>query len=205
MIFCPVQRKFNKFIFFNDFFKNFLTVKYLKDDFATSRHLNFKKLSPSGNYQTTKQKGHTMNITRRDYFPVHKDLGAFLDNFFRNGQDDTSFVDTSSWAPPVDIKEESSRFLVIADIPGVNKEDIQVALEHNILTLKGERHFEKTENNNGYTRTERAEGKFYRRFSLPQTADDSKISAKYKNGVLEISIPKKEVHVGKKIEIAVEE
>lgn len=140
-----------------------------------------------------------MSIVRRDYFPVYNELGSFLDNFFRGQSSDSSIVDTSTWTTPVDIKEEKERFLVLADIPGVNKEDIQISLEHNILTLRGERHFEKTENKNGYTRTERSQGQFYRRFSLPQTADDTKISAKYKQGVLEISIPKKEIAVEKKL------
>ncbi|HHF7366720.1 TPA: Hsp20/alpha crystallin family protein [Legionella bozemanae] len=146
-----------------------------------------------------------MSIIRRDYFPVYNELGSFLENFFRGQQADSSIVDTSTWTTPVDIKEEKERFLVLADIPGVNKEDIQISLEHNILTLRGERHFEKTENKNGYTRMERSQGQFYRRFSLPQTADDTKISAKYKQGVLEISIPKKEMAVEKKIDITVEE
>ncbi|MGM9454545.1 Hsp20/alpha crystallin family protein [Legionella bozemanae] len=146
-----------------------------------------------------------MSIIRRDYFPVYNELGSFLENFFRGQQADSSIVDTSTWTTPVDIKEEKERFLVLADLPGVNKEDIQISLEHNILTLRGERHFEKTENKNGYTRMERSQGQFYRRFSLPQTADDTKISAKYKQGVLEISIPKKEMAVEKKIDITVEE
>ncbi|KTC83660.1 Hsp20/alpha crystallin family protein [Legionella cincinnatiensis] len=146
-----------------------------------------------------------MSTIRREYFPVYNEIGSLLDNFFKGQQLDASFVDTSSWAPPVDIKEEKDRFLVLADIPGVNKEDIQISLEHNVLTLRGERHFEKTEKKEGYTRVERAQGQFYRRFSLPQTADDAKISAKYKQGVLEISIPKKQTAVQKKIDITVEE
>ncbi|KTD58909.1 heat shock protein, Hsp20 family [Legionella sainthelensi] len=146
-----------------------------------------------------------MSTIRRDYFPVYNEIGSLLDNFFKGQQLDASFVDTSSWAPPVDIKEEKDRFLVLADIPGVNREDIQISLEHNVLTLRGERHFEKTEKKEGYTRIERSQGQFYRRFSLPQTADDAKISAKYKQGVLEISIPKKQTAVQKKIDITVEE
>ncbi|ARB93619.1 Hsp20/alpha crystallin family protein [Legionella longbeachae] len=146
-----------------------------------------------------------MTTIRRDYFPVYNEIGSLLDNFFKGQQLDASFVDTSSWAPPVDIKEEKDRFLVLADIPGVNKEDIQISLEQNVLTLRGERHFEKTDKKEGYTRIERSQGQFYRRFSLPQTADDAKISAKYKQGVLEISIPKKQTAVQKKIDIKVEE
>ncbi|WP_284450924.1 Hsp20/alpha crystallin family protein, partial [Methylophaga thalassica] len=115
---------------------------------------------------------------------------------------DASFVD---WAPAVDIKEEKERFVVIADIPGVNKEDIHISLENNLLTIQGERRFEKNENKDGYSRMERTQGQFYRRFSLPQTVDESKISAKCKNGVLEVFIPKKAVAVEKRIEVQIEE
>ena len=112
--------------------------------------------------------------------------------------------EASTWSPLVDIKEEKDCFLVLADIPGVKKEDVSISLEQHILTLKGERHFEKTEHQNGYTRRERAQGQFYRRFSLPQTADDAKITAHYAHGVLEIRIPKREAATEKKIEITVE-
>ena len=133
-------------------------------------------------------------------------MGDILENFLAPQQNsDASYIETSSWAPLVDIKEESDRFVVIADLPGVKKEDIQISLEQHILTLKGERHFEKSEHKNGYTRRERVQGQFYRRFSLPQTADDAKISAKYIHGVLEIAIPKKEPVVEKKIDITVED
>ncbi|WP_131782010.1 Hsp20/alpha crystallin family protein [Legionella gresilensis] len=148
-----------------------------------------------------------MNNLKRDYFPsLYRDINSLWDNFLRGQQqDDSSFVTTSTWAPSVDIKEDKNQFVVIADIPGVNKEDIHISLENNLLTIQGERNFDKTEEKNGYTRVERAQGQFYRRFSLPQTADDAKISAKYKQGVLEIIIPKKEAALEKKIDIQVEE
>ncbi|MGM9453969.1 Hsp20/alpha crystallin family protein [Legionella bozemanae] len=94
--------------------------------------------------------------------------------------------------------------MVIADLPGVKKDDIQISLDQHILILKGERNFEKEESKSSYTRRERIQGKFYRRFNLPQTADDANITAKYTHGVLEISIPKKEIAAEKKIEITVE-
>lgn len=145
-----------------------------------------------------------MSIIKRDYYPLQKDLSQFIENMFK-GHGDESFVDTGTWAPAVDIKEEKNRFLVIADIPGVDKEKIQISLENNILTIQGERSFEKKEEHNGYSRIERAQGQFYRRFSLPQTADESQITAKYKQGVLEITIPKKEVALQKKIEVLTDE
>ncbi|CDZ76396.1 hypothetical protein BN59_00665 [Legionella massiliensis] len=98
----------------------------------------------------------------------------------------------------MDIKEERDRFLVIADIPGVKKEDFDISLEKHVLTLKGFRYFDKADQQNGYTRRKRIQGQFYRRFSLHQTADDAKITARYAHGVLEISIPKKDTLTQKK-------
>ena len=144
--------------------------------------------------------------TLRPTMPMYRDMGHFLDDFFHfQKQDDSSYIETSTWSPLVDIKEEKNCFLVIADIPGVKKEDISISLEQHVLTLKGDRQFEKTEQHQGYTRRERIQGQFYRRFSLPHTADDAKITAHYTHGVLEIRIPKKEVAAEKKIEISVEE
>lgn len=146
-----------------------------------------------------------MNTLRRT-MPMYRDMGNLLEGFFNlQKQDDSSCIETSTWSPLVDIKEEKDCFLVIADIPGVKREDISISLEQHVLTLKGERQFEKTEQHQGYTRRERSQGQFYRRFSLPQTADDAKITARYANGVLEIKIPKKEAAAEKKIEISVEE
>lgn len=144
--------------------------------------------------------------TKHEYYPLAKDWNKFFDQFFKGyGQDDTSFVDTGTWAPAVDIKEEKDCFVVVADIPGVSKEDIHVSLENSLLTINGERKAEKKEEKNGYSRVERVQGQFYRRFSLPQTADETRISAKYKQGVLEIVIPKKPLAQQKKIEIHAED
>ncbi|KTD35453.1 heat shock protein, Hsp20 family [Legionella moravica] len=146
-----------------------------------------------------------MNTLRRA-MPMYRDMGHLLDDFFNlQKQDDSSYIETSTWSPLVDITEEKDCFLVIADVPGVKKEDISISLEQHVLTIKGERLFEKTEQHQSYTRRERAQGQFYRRFSLPQTADDAKITARYTHGVLEIKIPKKEAATEKKIEILVEE
>ncbi|KTC77891.1 Hsp20/alpha crystallin family protein [Legionella brunensis] len=145
---------------------------------------------------------------RRDYFPLTRDLSRdftnFLEHFFKGPSEDYSYVDTSTWAPAVDIKEEDNRFVVLADIPGVKKEDIHVSLEKNMLTIQGERYFEKKETKENYSRVERTQGQFYRRFSLPETADGTKISAKCNNGVLEITIPKKEIAPEKQIKVKVE-
>jgi len=144
-----------------------------------------------------------MNL-KRTHFPFKNDLNSLFENALK-GYSDESFVDTGTWEPAVDIKEEQQRFLVIADIPGVKQEDIHIALENSLLTIHGERIIEKKEDKKNYSRIERVQGQFYRRFSLPQTADESQISAKYKQGVLEISIPKKDVAVQRKIKITSED
>ena len=103
-----------------------------------------------------------------------------------------SSVATSDWVPAVDIKEEQDSFLIVADIPGVDPKDIEVHMENGMLTIKGEKESEKKEEKEGYKRVERTFGSFYRRFSLPDTADPEKITAKSNNGVLEVRIGKHE-------------
>ncbi len=140
-----------------------------------------------------------MNITR--YEPMnllnqfHKDLEKFL-GVSQNGD---SAIATSTWIPAVDIKEETDRFLIEADIPGVDPKDIEISMESGVLTIRGERKAEQLEEGKGYKRVERAYGTFYRRFSLPDTADAEKVSASGKNGVLQITIPKKPIAQPRKI------
>ena len=110
-------------------------------------------------------------------------------------------VVTSDWTPAVDIKEETGRFLIAADLPGVDPKDVDVHMENGLLTLRGQRNFESSEEKDGYKRVERVRGSFYRRFSLPDTADAERISAKCSNGVLEIIIPKHEKVMPRKIAV----
>jgi len=112
-----------------------------------------------------------------------------------------SNIATSDWVPAVDIKETEKEFLIHADIPGVDPNDIDVHMEDGMLTIKGERESETKEEKEGYKRVERQRGSFYRRFSLPDTANADKISAKSKNGVLEITIPKQEKAQARKIQV----
>ncbi|MEE9286811.1 MAG: Hsp20/alpha crystallin family protein [Gammaproteobacteria bacterium] len=108
---------------------------------------------------------------------------------------------TSQWRPAVDIKEETDRFVINADVPGVDPKDIEVTMQNGTLTIKGERKTESEEEREGYKRTERSRGTFYRRFSMPDSADAEKVSAKTKNGVLEVVIPKHEVVKPRKISV----
>jgi len=95
-----------------------------------------------------------------------------------------------TWAPAVDILEEKDRFVVRADLPGVDPADIEVNMERGILSVAGERHSEERSEIAGVARHERATGRFLRRFALPDTADADAISANSSNGILELSIPK---------------
>ncbi len=115
--------------------------------------------------------------------------------------DDNGNVATSDWVPAVDIKEEPQRFVILADIPGVDPKDIEVHMENGILTIRGQRTTQTEEEREGFKRVERAHGTFYRRFSLPDSAESEKISAKCNHGVLEVVIPKHEKLKPRKISV----
>lgn len=106
---------------------------------------------------------------------------------------------TAEWTPSVDIKEETDRYVLLADLPGVSPEKIEINMENGILTLSGEKTTEAKTQREGYKRIERVYGSFHRRFSMPDTVDAEGIGARCTNGVLEISIPKKSVIQPKKI------
>ncbi|HEX6612248.1 MAG TPA: Hsp20/alpha crystallin family protein [Rhodanobacteraceae bacterium] len=134
--------------------------------------------------------------------PLHDEFRQMLDRFFENDESaDQSNVVTSQWAPRVDIREEPKRFVIEADIPGVDPKDIEVHMDKGILSIRGERKSEQTADEGNYTRVERSRGLFHRRFALPDSADPEGITASGKHGVLEISIPKRPETTPRKIEI----
>jgi len=135
----------------------------------------------------------SMAIVRSDPFHVLNQLQRGVNRLFetsRFGEEETGGLATSDWAPAVDIKEEADRFVIQADLPGVDPKDIEITMEKGVLTLKGQRASETKEETEKYKRVERVRGTFLRRFSLPETADPDKISAKSKDGVLEVVVPK---------------
>ena len=109
---------------------------------------------------------------------------------------------SGDWSPAVDIKEETERFVIHADIPGVDPKDIEVHMENGILTIKGQRQAESREEREGYKRIERVRGSFYRRFSLPDTANAEGITATSQHGVLELMIPKQHKAQPRRIEVS---
>ena len=134
---------------------------------------------------------------------LHDEMNrAFGNAMTQTSEDDGSSVVTSGWTPAVDVREENDRFVICADVPGVSPEDIEITMENGMLTIKGERKAEKrAEGNGGYRRVERVYGTFYRRFSLPDTADTDSVSATGKHGVLEVVIPKKAAVQPKRIQV----
>jgi HSP20 family protein len=112
-------------------------------------------------------------------------------------------VTTRPWAPPVDILENDNELVLKADVPDVDLKDINIEIEHGTLTLKGERKFEKSDQDQGYHRIERSYGQFVRCFSIPDTVDTEKVKAEYKNGVLSVTLPKKEVAKPRPIKVQV--
>lgn len=134
---------------------------------------------------------------------LHNEINRLFDGRFLGpaGDDDTSAAVTCDWMPTVDIREEQDRYLLSADVPGVDPKDIEITMENGILTIRGERTSEASENRNGFRRVERSTGRFFRRFTLPDTADADNISATGKNGVLEVVIPKHERVQPRRIEV----
>ena len=112
-------------------------------------------------------------------------------------------VSTRTWAPPVDIYENGDNLVLKAELPGINPNEVEIRVEDNTLYLKGERKFEKEVKEENYHRVERSYGSFARSFSLPNTVDSEKVNAEYKDGVLTLTMPKKEEAKPKTIKINV--
>ncbi len=143
-----------------------------------------------------------MRLVRWDPF---RDLIALEDrvNCLFSGVQAHGSVDASSgeWSPTVDIYEEGHNLLLQADLPGVNKDDVEVQVEGNVLTLRGERRQEKDVKENQYHRLERTYGAFKRSFTLPAGIDRDKIRAEYRDGVLRLTLPRAEEAKPKNIKV----
>jgi len=133
--------------------------------------------------------------------PVKQIFDRLLEgSLFQNATDESSVV-TSQWVPSADIKEEADCFLLYADLPGVDLEDIEVQMDKGLLTIKGERREQAVSEKERYSRIERRHGLFHRRFALPDSADPDGISASGHNGVLTISIPKRPESTPRRIRV----
>lgn len=107
------------------------------------------------------------------------------------------------WVPPVDIFETENEWVLKADLPDVKMENVNIQIENGTLTLQGDRKFEQEQKGKGYHRVERSYGSFARYFTLPETVDSEKVHADYANGVLTVTLPKKEVAKPRSIKVQV--
>jgi HSP20 family protein len=108
---------------------------------------------------------------------------------------------SAAWAPAIDVYEEKDRYVVKAELPGVKREDVSLSLTDDVLTIKGERRYEKEEKQEGFLRVESAYGGFQRVLQLPQTVKGDAVSAEFKDGILKITLPKAESVKSREIKI----
>ncbi len=139
----------------------------------------------------------------RDLAEVQDRVNRVLGEFYgTRGQDDV--MRRGAWIPPVDIYEGANHEMIIkAELPDVKREDIDIRVENNTLTLTGEKKFDDEVKKDQYHRVERAYGQFSRSFSLPSTIDTEKVAADYRNGVLTIKLPMREEAKPKQIQVQV--
>lgn len=132
---------------------------------------------------------------------LQDEIKQVFDKFFNGDEGDASNVVTSQWMPRVDIKEEPTRFVILADLPGVDPAAIEVQMDKGILSIKGERSASVAEEGATYSRVERMHGVFHRRFALPDSANPEGITAAGRHGVLEITIPKRAETTPRRIQV----
>jgi HSP20 family protein len=144
------------------------------------------------------------SLTRWDPFAEMADLRREMDHIFGEffGRTPSSMAATEAmWSPLVDIHETKDSFLLMAELPGVKQEDVEVSVEGDTLTLKGERKRETEVKEDQYHRIERSYGRFERSILLPSVVDPNRVKATYRDGVLEIQLPKKEEAKPKAVKI----
>ncbi len=149
------------------------------------------------------------NLTRRTTSPFgsRDPFFDFADRILGNWpvfvrEAENSSNQAPTWVPAVDIRETTSGFVAVADLPGLTREDIEVAIEDNVLSISGSRKLEKESENDTYHRIERAHGSFHRAFTLPRGVDTSKVVATFKDGILTLTLPKVEEVKARKIAVA---
>lgn len=142
-----------------------------------------------------------MNVVRYDPFREIRSLQNEMNRLFSgatSGRDDALSGD---WMPKVDVFENKDTLVLEAELPGMNRDDFELSFENNVLTLKGERKFEKRDEGDNYHRVERAYGSFTRSFTLPSTVTPDGTKAEFNNGILTVTLPKREETKARKIEV----
>jgi len=141
-----------------------------------------------------------MSLVRYEPYNLFDQFNSEVSRLLGNARPGATAAATE-WMPAVDIREEDDRYLLVADLPGVDRKDVEITVEDNVLTFKGERTAENDDSSEGYRRRERVHGEFLRQFTLPDTADTENIHATVNAGVLEIAIPKQQKLQPKKITV----
>jgi HSP20 family protein len=136
----------------------------------------------------------------RDMVTLREKMNRLFEDIY-SGRGEDKDIAATTWAPSVDIYETESELVMTAEIPGVDEKDVEIKVEDNTLTLKGERKFERETKEENYHRIERSYGTFYRAFTLPNSIDPDKIHAEHENGVLKISMPKRQELKPRKVKI----
>jgi HSP20 family protein len=139
----------------------------------------------------------------RDLSTIQERMNQIFEDALARNRGREEGLRSGMWTPAVDIYENNDSVVVKAEIPGVEKDQISVEVKDGILSLRGERKFEKEVKEESYHRIERSYGNFQRSFSLPVSVDQEKVTAKFKNGVLEVKLPKKEQAKPKQIKVNV--
>jgi HSP20 family protein len=142
-----------------------------------------------------------MAINRWDPFREVVALQNRVNSLFREMNDGDSPLTTASFVPAVDIYEDNKKVALKLEVPGIEEKDLDVRVENNTLTVKGERKFEKDEKEENFHRIERRYGSFYRAFTLPSTVDSEHINASYNNGILSLELSKKPEAQPKQIKV----
>jgi HSP20 family protein len=145
-----------------------------------------------------------MTVTRYDPFRDLRNLQEEVNRLFTGNAGrtfDDEGIARGSWSPSVDIYENKEQIVLEAELPGMNREDFDLTVENNVITLRGERRFEKKEDTDNYHRVERAYGSFTRSFTLPNTVSGEGASADYRNGVLRVTLPKREETKARRLEV----
>ena len=146
-----------------------------------------------------------MAIVRYDPFRDLRTLQEEVNRLFSTNMTrafDDEGIGRGAWAPSVDIYENKDQIVLEAELPGMKPEDFDLSIENNVLTLRGERKFEKTDEADNYHRVERSYGAFTRSFTLPQTVSAEGANAEYNNGVLRVTLPKREETKARRIQIS---
>ena len=130
-------------------------------------------------------------LVRWNAWPWNDAFEHELTRFFGRNRGQTPAAPEASWHPAVDITEDEKAYQLVADLPGVSEKDVNISVDKNVMTLRGERKLERKDEGEGYCRHERAQGLFSRSFTLPSTVDADNVTAQLRNGVLTLTLPKK--------------